>query len=94
MKKYDKPDDVFRNLFEAEHLVPEVETEWVGMPTFVNEDKTPFRQIIVSFENEADVAEFARRLEVELTPKTKSVYFPKQGKMAVADLFWFGARDE
>ena len=50
--------------------------EWVGMPEFVQEKKEPFSKIIIRFENEEDLMEFAEIIGQKLTPKTKSIWHP------------------
>jgi len=65
-----------------ESLFPEFENEWQkewkDMPEFIAEDKSPSQQIIVSFRNFQDVKEFARRLDLKVTPDTISTWFPKR----------------
>lgn len=51
---------------------------WVGMPDYQHEDQTGFRSILVHFKTQADVDDFARRIEQELKPTTKYVWHPKQ----------------
>lgn len=79
-----KPDT---SLFEG---IPddEREAEWRGMPEFNQPDNGALRQIIVSFDTEEGVEEFARLVGQNLTKKTKSIWFPKREKNDVADLFW------
>ena len=55
----------------------DAENEWTGMPEFVQEDKQPFRSIIMHFKNEDDVEAFAKLLDQNITPKTRSLYHPK-----------------
>jgi hypothetical protein len=50
--------------------------EWVGMPEFVQEKKEPFSQLIIRFETEADLSEFAEIIGQKLTPRTKSIWHP------------------
>ena len=50
---------------------------WKGMPQFQNEDKTAFRQIIISFANQEAVNAFAQLIGQKLTQDTKSVWYPK-----------------
>ena len=50
---------------------------WGGMPEFVQEKQEPFSKIIIRFENEADLQEFAELIGQKLTPKTKSIWHPK-----------------
>ncbi|MDR2676390.1 MAG: ParB/Srx family N-terminal domain-containing protein [Opitutaceae bacterium] len=43
---------------------------------YVNEDKSAYRKIVVNFQTEADVIEFARRLEIPVTERTHVTWFP------------------
>ena len=52
------------------------EEEWQDMPEFVQEDETPYQQIIVSFRNEKDVQNFAKLTNQGLTNQTKSAWYP------------------
>lgn len=56
--------------------------EWKGMPEFVQEDLEPKFQILVSFEDEEDVKEFAAKIGQKITPNgdgkyTKSIWYPE-----------------
>ena len=51
--------------------------EWEGMPEFNQEDKTPQKQIIVSFKNEKDMQLFSELIGQKLTNKTRSIWYPK-----------------
>jgi len=51
--------------------------EWQGMPEFIQNDARPIQQIIVSFQEEKDVIEFAKLIDQRITQKTKSIWFPK-----------------
>lgn len=75
------------SLFEG---VPEDErdTEWRGMPEFNQPDNGALRQIIVSFDTEEGIQEFARLVGQNITKKTKSIWFPQREKNDVVDLFW------
>lgn len=53
-----------------------IEDQWTDMPEFVQEKKEPFSQIIVRFESEKDLNEFAEMIGQKLTPKTKSIWHP------------------
>jgi hypothetical protein len=78
------------NLFEIE---PEPE-HWRGMPEFNQDDNGPYRQVIVSLEDEAAVEAFFKLIGQSYTDKTKSVWFPDRPMNKVNDLFWFGSGDE
>ena len=75
------------SLFEG---VPEDEktSEWRGMPEFNQPDNGALRQIIVSFDTEEGIEEFARLVGQNITKKTKSIWFPQREKNDVVDLFW------
>lgn len=66
---------------EQSNMFPElkndIDREWEGMPEFIMEDKTPIKQLIVSFKNFDDYKEFAKLINQNLTKKTQSVWFPK-----------------
>lgn len=51
--------------------------EWIGMPEFVQPKVRPFSKIIVRFETEEDLQEFANLIGQKLTLKTKSIWHPK-----------------
>ena len=55
----------------------EIEKEWHGMPEFVQENKEPIKQLIISFRNYDDYKEFSKLINQPLTKKTQSVWFPK-----------------
>lgn len=51
--------------------------EWVGMPEFKHEDKQGLRHIMIHFETDEDVQEFAKLLDQKITHKTRFIWFPK-----------------
>jgi hypothetical protein len=51
--------------------------EWVGMPEFIQEDLRPYRVINVRFRNEEDVKAFEKLMEQVISPKQKTLWFPK-----------------
>jgi len=55
----------------------ESSNEWDGMPEFVQEKQEPFSKIIIRFENNQDLQEFAEMIGQKLTNKTKSIWHPK-----------------
>ena len=52
------------------------ESEWEGMPEFVQERKNPHSKIIFRFESEEDLQAFANLIGQNLTSKTKSAWYP------------------
>jgi hypothetical protein len=57
-------------------LENEWEKEWKDMPEFISENKKPSQQITISFKDFEDVKMFAKLLNVKVTPKTDSFWFP------------------
>ena len=65
------------------------EIHWRDMPEFNQPKNGAFRQIIVSFEDQEGVDEFAKLIQQTLTNKTKSIWFPDRERNLVSDLFYF-----
>ena len=63
-------------------------SEWVNMPEFVQPKLRPHAAIMVRFENEEDLQDFARRIDQELNKKTKSIWHPKLIRGKDAHLRW------
>ena len=68
------------NLSLFDDLENEWQKEWKDMPEFVTNNKKPYQQIIVSFKSYDDVKEFAKRLGLNVTPKTDALWFPLREK--------------
>lgn len=64
------------NLFEQEEEIKDWQKEWKDMPEFVQEKKEPYAKIIVRFDSEEDLQEFAKFIGQKLTNKTKSIWHP------------------
>ena len=47
------------------------------MPSFENKDLTPFKQVLVSFRNAEDLKKFAKLVNQNVMPTTKSIWFPQ-----------------
>jgi hypothetical protein len=54
------------------------DAEWAGMPEFAQANLGAFRSIIVHFTNQAGMKKFAKLLKVEIPPKAKFVWYPRQ----------------
>ena len=54
----------------------DTDSEWQGMPEFVQDKKEPYQKITIRFESKEDVDKFAKLLDQNITPKTKSIWFP------------------
>ena len=50
--------------------------EWVGMPEFVQKKQEPYAKIIVRFNDEKSLQDFAKKIGQKLTNKTKSIWHP------------------
>lgn len=68
--------------------------QWRGMPSFNQQDNGAYRQIIVSFDDEAGVKKFAELTGQHITEKTRSIWFPPRARNDVVDLFWFDCRED
>ena len=55
----------------------EIDELWKGMPEFIQEKQEPYSKIIVRFDSEEDLQEFANLIGQKLTNKTKSIWHPK-----------------
>ena len=53
------------------------EEEWQGMPEFVQEDLSPYKTIMVHFENEEAMESFAKLVDQTINLRTKSIWYPK-----------------
>lgn len=51
--------------------------EWKGMPEFVLEDQTPWKSLVVSFASPEDLGAFAKLVGQNLTPNTRSIWYPR-----------------
>lgn len=57
-------------------LFGEEQSEWQGMPEFVQEEQKPYAQVIVRFKTEEDMLDFAKLVGQKLTKRTKSLWHP------------------
>lgn len=68
---------------------PDPNEIYAGMPGYTEQNHAPYRSIRVDFASEADVADFVRRMDAHITPKTKSFWHPKrEGKLEDGALAW------
>jgi|Laugrefa1bdmlbdn_1035148.scaffolds.fasta_scaffold00005_38 hypothetical protein len=64
-------------LIDDKNTTPfDAESEWWGMPEFVQEKQKPFAKVICRFETQEDLDAFAALIGQKLTPKTKSIWYP------------------
>lgn len=64
------------NLFDLKEQAPDWKQEWKDMPEFIQDKKESYAKIIVRFESEEDLQEFAKIIGQKLTKKTKSIWHP------------------
>ena len=72
--KNEKDEKEQMSLFDVD---PEWKAMWEGMPEFVQKDLQPVKQLIVSFETEADVKAFAELVGQTITMNTRSIWYPE-----------------
>lgn len=53
------------------------EEEWQGMPEFIQEDQSAFKEIVIKFRNRDDMEAFMKIIDQKFTMQTKSVWHPK-----------------
>jgi hypothetical protein len=63
------------------------DAEWEDMPEYLNEDKSAFKQLIVSFMNDEDYQKFQLLLGAKMTMKTKSIWYPLQKQDSIDEEF-------
>lgn len=77
--------------FEEGYFLPQkdpmdYQKEWGGMPEFDQPSAEAYRSIIVHFDNENDVRNFAKAIGQEITEKSRYLWFPKKPMEKVAHL--------
>lgn len=80
-------DDLFGGLLQQ----PEEEAwreHWKGMPEFKQLDAEPWKSVVVHFETEKDMLDFAKLMDQRITFKTPSIWFPKVDRVAAIDKLW------
>jgi hypothetical protein len=80
-------DDEFLTLINLDIEQGDIDfnAEWEGMPEFDQEDQLSFRNIIIHFDNNEDIKEFAKLLGQTITDKTKSMWYPAKNKNNTKD---------
>jgi len=53
------------------------EEYWQDMPEFIQEEKDSYAKIIIRFDKEEDLYNFARLINQKLSKNTKSIWYPK-----------------
>ncbi len=52
------------------------EDEWQDMPEFVQEDQSPFKQLIISFATREDMEAFSKLVDQPIYTTTQSIWYP------------------
>jgi len=58
------------------------EKMWVGMPEYIQEDKSAIKRVTINFETVDDLNLFNEVTGLSVTMKTKGVFFPKKDKVS------------
>lgn len=61
---------------------------WQGMPEFIQENKMEVKSLKINFASMEDYYAFGELIQQKLTPKTKSVWFPKQDLVKPSDYIY------
>ena len=61
---------------------------WKNMPSFTQEAKDTYKQVIMSFRNKEDFEDFQKKIGQRLTEKTKSAWHPHLDVTANSLLRW------
>lgn len=61
-----------------DETIYDLEDHWVGMPACESENLMPYKQLIVSFQNEDDMIAFGKLVGRKITKKTKSIWYPER----------------
>jgi hypothetical protein len=67
---------------------PDWQKHWQDMPEFVQDKKEPFAKIIIRFETEEDLNNFAQLIGQKLTKKTKSIWHPFKSHFSGVKKAW------
>ena len=62
--------------------------EWKDMPEFVQDKKEPYAKIIIRFDSEEDLQDFAKLINQKLTSKTKSIWHPFKSHWGAVKKVW------
>jgi hypothetical protein len=71
-----------QSLFECKEAWEE---HWQGMPEFVQEDQSPFNEIVIKFRNRKDMENFMNLVDQKFTRLTKSIWFLKLEITSIKD---------
>lgn len=82
-------DNVSKNIFilsgQEDEKTP---YDWDDMPEFVQEENEAYAKITVRIRNEEDLQEFIKLMDQNITPKTKSIWYPALDRFRNSLLRW------
>lgn len=67
--------------------------EWEGMPHYDQEDNTPDRSITVHFRDRQNVQTFAELINIPISDKARSIYFPREERQDLTGVHYVGGDD-
>jgi hypothetical protein len=76
------------NLFDIEKKDKDWVQEWKDMPEFVQDKVEPYAKIIIRFDSEEDLQDFAKIIGQKLTKKTKSIWHPFKSHWGAVKKVW------
>lgn len=82
-------DNVSNNLFilsgQDDERTP---YDWDNMPEFVQDESEAYAKITVRIRSEEDLQEFIKLMDQNITPKTKSIWYPALDRFRNSLLRW------
>jgi hypothetical protein len=76
------------SLFDIEKKDKDWVQEWKDMPEFVQDKVEPYAKIIIRFDSEEDLQDFAKIIGQKLTKKTKSIWHPFKSHWGSVKKIW------
>lgn len=74
-------------IMHSANAVDSKQDAWEGMPEFDPEERA-YRSIRVHFADDESVADFARRIEQDISPEAKYVWHPKKARQILRNQEW------
>ena len=62
--------------------------EWIDMPEHNNKQVKPWKTLSVHFDNQDDMNDFSKKLNLKIEKNTKSTWYPKKEKDNHVDKIW------
>ena len=81
-------------MFEDLAPNPEPMQTWINMPEFHQVNAAPAFELTVRFMCWEHAEQFAKLIEQTITPKTKSLLFPKDGREKPSTFIWKDTSNE